>query len=133
MHLHILMALLCLQGSEGASPLIPTARQAGALQFERLPGRDLPGLFDYRCARSVSALGCVRSVLDEQEAAAICSADVLGPEHAWTGAVLTWGRHQVRGRIRFRPNFADRLSYGSRQRECQNFVRTVTFFEEGQK
>jgi hypothetical protein len=55
---------------------------------------DLPGLYDYRCPLSVSAVGCVISVFNEEEAVQICTNDddcqpvVLGQEKTWTGRTL---------------------------------------------
>ncbi|XP_046388775.1 extracellular tyrosine-protein kinase PKDCC-like isoform X2 [Ischnura elegans] len=71
--------------------------KAGNLQslgFEMVPDSDLPGMFDYRCHDSTSAVGCVISVFNELEAAEICAKDpdckavVLGQEHTWTGRTI---------------------------------------------
>jgi len=64
------------------------------LGYERIVDSDLPGLYDYRCPLSISAVGCVMSVFNENEAADICTKDddchavVLGQEHTWTGRTL---------------------------------------------
>ncbi|XP_067009452.1 extracellular tyrosine-protein kinase PKDCC [Anabrus simplex] len=73
---------------------ISTSTGIGSLGFQKIDDSDLPGMFDYRCHHSISAVGCVISVFNEVEAAELCAKDphckavVLGQDHTWTGRTL---------------------------------------------
>lgn len=78
--------------------------------FKKLEDCDLPGMFDYYCRNSISAVGCVMSVLNEEEAVQFCMQDVeckavvLTKEKTWTGrtmAVFKNGTSQPHGELGF--------------------------------
>ncbi|GLH01998.1 Uncharacterized protein GBIM_08049 [Gryllus bimaculatus] len=62
--------------------------------FKRISNADLPGMFDYHCRNSISAVSCVISVFNAEEAAELCAKDpdckavVLSKEQTWTGRTI---------------------------------------------
>lgn len=73
---------------------VPQPQSLATLGFEKLRDRDLPGEFDYHCHHSSSSVVCIKSVMNEIEAAEICAKDsgcravVMGHEYTWTGRTL---------------------------------------------